>query len=244
MSEDGLIPGGVSVVVPVYNELPNLEKLVDEIRSALSGLDRWYEILLVDDGSRDGSVDKIRSLGKRHEEVRGLYFRANAGQTAALDAGIRAARGAVIVTLDADLQNDPADIPALLAKLNGHGAVVGCRVDRHDTWVRRVSSRIANRIRNRLSEEEIQDTGCSLKAFDTRALRSIRLYTGMHRFLPTLLRIEGYTVVEVPVRHRPRLAGESKYGIRNRAFRALIDLFAVRWMKRRHLKYEVVEDDQ
>ncbi len=234
---------GISVVVPAYNELPNLGRLVDRIQQSISGLESWYEIILVDDGSDDGSTEKIRELAREFQEVRGLHLRTNAGQTAALEAGIRASQGAVIVTIDADLQNDPADIPRLLEALNGHGAVVGYRTRRHDDWVKRMSSRVANRVRNWLSEESIQDTGCSLKAFRAESLRSIKFYNGMHRFLPTLLRIEGYSVVEVPVSHHPRIAGKSKYGVRNRVVRGLIDLFAVQWMKRRHLNYEVLEDD-
>jgi glycosyltransferase involved in cell wall biosynthesis len=234
---------GLSVVVPVYNELPNLERLVREIRESVGGLGCWYEVVLVDDGSDDGSPEKIRALALEFQEVRGLHLNANAGQTAALQAGFLAARGAAIVTMDADLQNDPADIPTLLEALNGHDAAAGYRAHRHDDWRRRISSSIANRVRNWLSEESIQDTGCSLKAFRAEALRSIKLYKGMHRFLPTLMRIDGYSVVEIPVRHHARMAGVSKYGIRNRVFRSLVDLFAVRWMKRRHLNYEVLEDE-
>jgi dolichol-phosphate mannosyltransferase len=236
-------PNSLSVIVPVYNELPNLDRLVSTIQTALEGLGFWYEIVLVDDGSDDGTPEKIRALASESRVVRGLHLKTNAGQTAALEAGFRASRGSLIVTMDADLQNDPADIPALLEAMNGHDAAVGYRELRHDKWQRRMSSRIANQIRNWLSNESIQDTGCSLKVFRSDVLNSLKLYDGMHRFLPTLLRIEGFSVVECPVRHHPRLAGISKYGIRNRAFRSLFDLFAVRWMKRRRLNYEVLEDE-
>jgi glycosyltransferase involved in cell wall biosynthesis len=175
--------------------------------------------------------------------VRGLLLKRNRGQTAAFDAGFKAARGRAIVTLDADLQNDPRDIPALLAELARHDAAVGYRSQREDDWLRRISSRLANAVRNRLSGDDIIDTGCSLKAFRTECLGDIKLFTGMHRFLPTLLRIEGRSVVQVPVNHRPRHAGTSKYGVWNRAFRALADLLAVRWMKKRRLDYEVVRDE-
>ncbi len=233
----------LSVVIPVYDERENLDPLVDEVSLALTSTGRSFEILLVDDGSGDGSGERIAELARSRPGVRGLHFRANRGQTAAFDAGFKAARGRVVVTLDADLQNDPRDIPALLAALEGHDAAVGYRRVRHDSWLRRVSSRIANAVRNRLSGDDIIDTGCSLKAFRRECLADIKLFTGMHRFLPTLLRIEGYRVVQVPVQHRERRAGRSKYGVWNRVFGAFIDLLVVRWMKRRRLGYEVVRHE-
>lgn len=233
----------LSIVVPVFDEKPNLEPLVAEIGEALVPTGRPYEILLVDDGSRDGSAETIADLARRMPEVRGLHFKANRGQTAAFDAGFRAARGRVVVTMDADRQNDPNDIPALLAAMAGHDAAIGYRRDRRDDFVRRASSRIANAIRNRLSGDDVIDTGCSLKAFRRECLASIKLYTGMHRFLPTLLKIEGFTVVQIPVNHRPRVAGRSKYGVWNRAVRSFVDLLAVRWMKKRRLGYEVIRHD-
>jgi glycosyltransferase involved in cell wall biosynthesis len=233
----------VSVVAPIYNEADNLEPLVDELLSVLRPLSRPFEIVLVDDGSRDGSAEKIAALAHRDPEVRGLHFRANRGQTAAFDAGFKHARGAVVVTIDADLQNDPRDIPALLKALEGHDAAVGYRAERRDDLIRRLSSKFANAVRNRISGDDIIDTGCSLKAFRADALRPIKLYTGMHRFLPTLIRIEGGRVAQIPVGHRPRLAGTSKYGVWNRVFRSFVDLLAVRWMKQRRLGYEVDRHD-
>ncbi len=230
----------VSAIVPVYDERDNLEPLVDELSEVLHPLGVEFEILLVDDGSGDGSAEKIAELARSRPEVRGLHFRENRGQTAAFDAGFKAARGNVVVTLDADLQNDPRDIPRLLEALRGHDAAVGFRSARHDSWLRRISSRIANSVRNRLSGDDIIDTGCSLKAFRRDAVVGIKLHTGMHRFLPTLVRMEGGSVVQVPVNHRPRRAGRSKYGVWNRVFRAFEDLLAVRWMKKRRLDYEVV----
>jgi dolichol-phosphate mannosyltransferase len=239
VSEAG-VPPELSLVVPVFNERDNLVPLLDEIAAALrpAGID--YEVLLVDDGSTDGSGEIIASLARERAEVRGLHFRANRGQTAAFDAGFKAARGRVVATLDADLQNDPADIPALLRALDGNDAVVGYRHKRRDTWVRRVSSRIGNGVRNRLSGDDIIDTGCSLKAFRRECLADVKLFTGMHRFLPTLLRMEGRRVVQVPVNHRERHAGQSKYGVLNRVFRSFVDLLAVRWMMKRRLGYEVI----
>ena len=233
----------LSLIVPVYDERDNLEPLVDELLGVLGKMGKTYEILLVDDGSRDGSSEKIAHLARSVPGVRGLHLKVNRGQTAAFDAGFKAARGRILVTIDADLQYDPHDIPALLGALPGHAAAVGYRRERRDTWLRGVSSSIANEVRNRLSGDEIIDTGCSLKAFRREALAGIKLYTGMHRFLPTLVRMEGLRVVEVPVGHRPRLAGRSKYGISNRLLRSFIDLLAVRWMKKRRLDYEVVRHE-
>ncbi len=232
----------LSLVVPVYNERDNLAILHAEITTALAGHGQAFEILFVDDGSTDGSDAEIRRLRVTDPRVRLVALARNSGQSAAMDAGFRRARGPVVVTLDADLQNDPADIPRLLEALEGWDAVVGRRVRRHDTFARRASSRIANAIRNRLSDENIADTGCSLKAFRREALDRVVLFEGMHRFLPTLLRIEGCRVREVPVGHRPRVRGASKYRIANRLVPAFADLLAVRWMKRRKLRYEVKDD--
>jgi glycosyltransferase involved in cell wall biosynthesis len=230
----------LSLVVPVYNERENLAPLVAEIAGAI-GAGASYEIVAVDDGSTDGSLAELQRLKAAHPQIHIVAFARNAGQTAAFAAGFRAARGGVIVTLDADLQNDPADIPALVAALETGGttAVAGFRVGRRDTAWRRLQSRIANGVRNYLNGETIRDTGCSLKAFRADALRAIPLYGGMHRFLPTLIKMNGGTVSEVPVRHRPRRFGTTKYGMWNRVFRALADAFAVRWMQRRMLRYTI-----
>ena len=242
MSE-GSRPVDVSVVAPVFNERDNLEPLVHELLAVLRPSQYPFEIVLVDDGSQDGSAEAIGALAAANPEVRGVHFRANCGQTAAFDAGFKHARGAIVVTIDADLQNDPRDIPALLRALEGHDAAVGFRAERRDGMLRRFSSRLANAVRNRLSGDDIIDTGCSLKAFRVDALREIKLWNGMHRFLPTLIRLEGRSVVQVPVNHRPRLTGTSKYGVWNRVFRSSTDLLAVRWMKSRRLGYEVVRRD-
>jgi len=233
----------ISIVAPVYNEVENVGPLVDELLKTLAPMGRSYELVLVDDGSTDGSAEAIARLASAHAEVRGLHLKQNRGQTAAFDAGIKGARGDIVVTIDADLQNDPADIPKLVAALDGHDAAIGYRAIREDTLVRRVSSKIANAVRNRLSGDDVIDTGCSLKAFRAKRLREVKLFTGMHRFLPTLVKIEGGTVVQLPVGHRPRRAGTSKYGVWNRVFRSFADLLAVRWMKKRRLDYEVVRHD-
>ena len=235
-------PIEVSLVIPVYNERENLAPLVDEIAAALTG--RRYEIVAVDDGSTDGSLETLKLLKRAHPPLHIVAFAAHAGQTAAFAAGFRSARGSVIVTLDADGQNDPADIPALLDELarSDAAAVAGYRATRQDTAWKRLQSRIANGVRNRLNHETIRDTGCSLKAFRADAVRDLPLFTGMHRFLPTLVKMRGGAVAEVPVRHRPRRFGTTKYGMWNRAFRSLADALAVRWMQRRVLRYRVTED--
>ena len=232
----------LSIVVPVYNERDNLAPLHAEVEAAMRGLGRPWEILFVDDGSTDGGDGVLRELRAEHPEVRVVTLARNAGQTAAMDAGFRRARGDVVVTLDADLQNDPADIPRVLRDLVGVDAVVGVRHRRRDSLVRRISSRVANFVRNRLSDERIQDTGCSLKAYRREALGRLVLYDGMHRFLPTLLKMEGFRVRETAVGHRARRHGASKYGIRNRLLPSFQDLLAVRWMKRRKLRYEVKDE--
>jgi glycosyltransferase involved in cell wall biosynthesis len=237
-------PIDLSVVIPVYNEEANLPILWGELRQVLDRLGVPAEVVFVDDGSRDRSADVIRDLREQDARVRLVRLKANAGETAATDAGFKAARGRRIVSMDADLQNDPADIPGLIAHLDRWDCVTGWRVDRAagDDWIRRLSSRIANRVRNAVSDETIQDSGCTFRAFRRDCLRGLVLYRGLHRFLPTLLRMRGYRVLEVPVRHRPRRFGQSKYGVLNRASVASVDLLVVRWMKQRMLHYDVVED--
>jgi len=230
----------LSLVAPAYEEEENLEKLYERVREVFGDRLRW-ELVLVDDGSRDRSPELIRRLAAADPRVVGAMFARNCGQTAATAAGIQLARGRVIATIDADLQNDPGDLPAMLALLPGHDAVVGYRVKRRDNFVRRASSRIANGIRNRISGDRIRDTGCSLKVFQAEAIQSIPLFEGMHRFLPTLLRYHGFSVIEHPVGHGPRVAGRSKYGVANRAWRAFKDLIAVRWMRGRRLLLPIRE---
>jgi glycosyltransferase involved in cell wall biosynthesis len=233
----------LSVVVPVYNEADSLPVLWPELREVLDPLGLAFEVIFVDDGSQDGTADIVRRLCAEDRRVRLLRFRANAGETAATAAGLRAARGRHVVTMDGDLQCDPRDIPMLLGHLRQWDAVTGWRVNRAagDSWIRRASSRVANRVRNALSAERIQDSGCTFRAFRRECLADLTLYTGFHRFIPTLLRMEGYRVLEAPVNHRPRRFGQSKYGIGNRAVRAFVDLLVVRWMKRRRLRYDVAE---
>jgi len=234
----------ISIVAPCHNERENLGPLTDAVRAALEPLGRSHEIVLVDDCSSDDSWETIRRLGALDPRVRGLRFAENRGQSAALWAGIKAARGAIIVTLDADLQNPPAEIPRFLAALDGADCVCGSRVaarDRGDGWVRRVSSKIANAVRNRVSDETISDAGCCFRAFRRECVSEVKFFRGAHRFLPTLIRMEGFAVREIPIGHAPRRAGRSHYGVGNRLFSASIDLLAVRWMKKRFIRYAVAD---
>lgn len=226
-------------MVPVFEERDNLEPLHRELDAALAEVRGGVEFVYVDDGSRDGSAEALAALAKRDERVRVLRFVENRGQTAAFDAGFRAARGEVVATLDADLQNDPADLPRLLAALDRADVVNGVRVGRRDGLVRKLSSRIGNGFRNWLTHETVTDVGCSLRVMRASFLRRVKLHRGMHRFLPTLLRMEGARVIELPVSHRPRRHGRSKYGIANRVFVGLADVFAVRWMQSRRLDYRL-----
>jgi len=234
----------LSIVIPVYDEEANLPLLWEELRGVLDGLGLAFEVVFVDDGSRDRSAEIVRGFREADPRVRLVRLKANAGETAATDAGFKAVRGAWVVVMDADLQNDPRDIPRLLAHLDRWDAATGWRVKRGegDGWLRRLSASIANRVRNRLSDETVQDSGCTFRAFRRECLRDLVLYRGFHRFIPTLLKMRGYRVIEVPVNHRPRRFGRSKYGVWNRAFVAFADLLVVRWMKSRRLRYEVAED--
>ena len=234
----------LSVVFPVYNEEENIPLLLREIAAALEGKNLTYEIVAVDDGSTDRSLEVLRASRGEHPTLRVLALEKNSGQTAALDAAWHAARGRLVVSLDADLQNDPADIPAMIENLERSGSdmVIGVRVNRRDTWSRRMQSRIGNGVRNWITGDRITDTGCSLKLVRREAIDRVRLFTGMHRFLPTLVRYAGYKVTEMPVNHRSRRFGQSKYGAMNRAFRGLADCFAVRWMGKRMLRYRVREE--
>jgi dolichol-phosphate mannosyltransferase len=234
----------LSVVFPVYNEEENVPILLDEIARALDGKGWTYEMVAIDDGSADRSLEVLRSLKAKYPTLRVIRFEKNSGQTAALDAGWRGAQGRFVVSLDADLQNDPADIPKMMKELERTGAdmVIGVRVNRKDTWSRRMQSKIGNSVRNWITGDRITDTGCSLKLAKREAIEPVRLFTGMHRFLPTLVRYAGFKVVEMPVNHRARQFGVSKYGAMNRAFKGFADCLAVRWMSSRNLNYKIREE--
>jgi dolichol-phosphate mannosyltransferase len=226
----------VSVVVPLYNEEENVPLLQAELAAALAGVS--HEIIFIDDGSTDRTLAHLMSA----RDVRILRFERNAGQSAALYAGANAARGAVVVLIDGDLQNDPADIPRLLAEIDrGADLVCGYRAQRKDTLVKRLTSRIANFVRSRFTKDGVRDTGCTLKAMRRECVRTLVPFKGMHRFIPALVKGAGYRLVEIPVNHRARRFGQSKYGLGNRAIRATVDMFGVRWLLSRQLRYKVWE---
>ena len=226
----------VSVVVPLFNEEQSVAMLQRELADALTGLD--YEIIFVDDGSRDETVARI-AVDPR---TRVLRFEKNAGQSAAIFAGLQAVRSEVAVLIDGDLQNDPADIPLLLAEISrGADLVCGYRAQRKDTLLKRITSRVANFVRSRFTRDGVRDTGCTLKAMRRDCISALVPFKGMHRFIPALVKGAGYRLVEVPVNHRPRRFGQSKYGLGNRALRATIDMFGVRWLLSRRLHYKLRE---
>jgi dolichol-phosphate mannosyltransferase len=235
-------PPELSIVFPVHNEAESLPVLWGEVAEFLARIGRPAEVIFVDDGSTDSTADVIRGLVGHDGRVRLLRFAARAGLTAAFLAGLRAARGATVATMDSDLQNDPRDLEVLLAHLGPADAAIGTRQVRHDSWLKRVSSRIANAVRNNLTGDHVADSACSLRVMRRECVDAIPSYDGMHRFVPTLLRTAGYRVVEVPVHHRPRRFGQSKFGVRNRALRAFVDLLVVVWMMRRRLRYRVCEE--
>lgn len=240
--EPAASPVSLSLVVPVKDERENLRPLVEEVRLEMDLLGSSYELIFVDDGSTDGSTELIRRLAEDDPRIRMVILDENHGQSAAFHAGFERAQGEVVVTLDADLQNDPHDIGSLLEALARCDLAIGVRTRRSDSWLRRVSSRIANAARSVVTGDRIQDIGCSLKAFRSPLLTEIPAFSGMHRFYPTLARMHGFRVVEVPVTHRPRRAGRSKYGIANRIGVTIVDLLAVRWMASRRFRYRVVEE--
>ena len=231
----------ISVVVPVFNEEGNLPVLIPTLVEVLKGLGRSYEMIFVDDGSSDGSRRVLREMASQYPFIRVLRLKENCGLSTALVAGMREARGKKIVTLDSDLQNDPADIPRLLEYLDRYDMATGWRQKREDSWLKKISSKIGNSVRNRVSGEDIHDSACTLRAFKKECIQEIPVFNGMHRFLSTLVKMGGYRIIEVPVSHHPRKFGNSKYNIRNRMVRSFIDLLAVRWMKRRTLHYEIEE---
>jgi glycosyltransferase involved in cell wall biosynthesis len=232
----------LTVLLPVFNEAPNLPLLWPELIGLLEAHWHHVEVIFVDDASTDGSTEWLRQLARQDTRVRHVRFARHAGLTAALDAGYRRARSPIVVTMDSDLQSDPADIPRLVAALHDADAATGWRVHRHDTWLRRISSRVANFVRNRMTRETVRDSACTLRAIRRVCTAALPPYDGLHRFVPTLLRIAGHRVVEVPVTHRPRRFGKSKFGVRNRAGRAFRDLLFVRWMQHSVLRYAIEPD--
>ncbi len=232
----------ISVLLPAYNEEDCIETVVRETAGVLRGMGRLFELLVVDDGSTDGTPVRLQALRPEFPELRILRLARNSGQSAALGAAFRAARCNVFVTLDADGQNDPADIPALVGRLDSCDVCCGYRASRQDTWSKRFGSRLANAVRNRALGEKIRDTGCTLKAFRAEWARPLPMqFRGMHRFLPALMAMAGARIEEIPVNHRPRAAGNSKYTNWGRLKETLWDLWAVRWMQKRHRSVQAKE---
>jgi dolichol-phosphate mannosyltransferase len=231
----------LSVVVPIFDEEANVEPLVREVGAALAGID--YELLLIDDGSRDGSAAVASRLMAGEPRLRVLRHDRNYGMSAAYLTGFRAARAEIVATLDGDLQNDPADLPRLLAELDrGNDLVCGIRQRRRDTWVKRASSRLANRVRSAVLGDGVVDTGCSLKVYRARFLRDLPAFRGLHRFLPALAMMQGARIAQVPVNHRPRRSGKSKFGIGNRLGVGIADLLGVLWLQRRRAEAAGIEE--
>lgn len=235
----------ISVVIPIKDERDNLaplnERLTKVLASRAESQSAPFEILYVDDGSTDGSSELLDGLARNAPAVRVLHFDRNYGQSAAFDAGFKQSGGALVVTMDGDLQNDPGDIETLLPFTQQYDLVCGWRTTRHDNLVRKVSSRIANAVRSAVTGDRVHDTGCSLKIFRRAVVDRLQLFNGMHRFFPALALLHGFTVTEVPVRHYPRAHGVSKYGVGNRLFKGIYDLIAVRWMLSRVLRYKFRE---
>lgn len=230
------MPADISIVVPVFNEADNVLPLAREVAAAMERQARPFELVFVDDASTDDTWERIQEACRLDPHVRGLKHARNAGQSAALWTGIQATHTPIIATLDGDLQNDPADIPALLKELEKCDFVCGARTKRQDTWLRRVSSRVARRARKLALKADFRDTGCAMRVFKRSALEGVFPFNGWHRFLPILVHGAGARTLEVPVNHRPRVAGVSKYGMWNRLGRGIYDLIGVGWYQKRRIR--------
>lgn len=228
-----------SVVIPLKNEESNIVDLINELEPVMNSLDQPWELICIDDGSTDSTLTILIDLLKSKPYLRIIIFKKNYGQSSAFDAGFKSAKGEFVITLDGDRQNDPADIPRLIEAMEESDLVCGYRVNRKDPLIKRITSSIANPIRSWICDDGVHDTGCSLKVYRAACLRQIKMYNGMHRFLPALFKIEGLRIKEVPVNHRERIKGQSKYSFFNRSFNTISDLWAVAWMKKRQLRYKI-----
>jgi dolichol-phosphate mannosyltransferase len=233
----------LSLVIPAYNEEENVPTLLGRVESSLAPMGKPFEVLIIDDGSTDRTPQLLAEGMQKYPWLRVLRMTKNTGQSAGFEAGFAAARGELIATIDADLQNDPEEIPRLIPLLDEHKVdmITGWRKDRQDTPFRKWQSRQANRIRNWITQETVNDSASSLKVYRAHAIKGLRLFRGAHRYFPTLVKMRGYKVYETPVKHSQRFAGTAKYGFGNRAFVGIFDLFGVRWMKKRYLRYEAIE---
>lgn len=232
----------ISIVVPIRNESENVPALVEDLQKVLKPRAQCFEILFIDDGSTDSSYAVIQELKRLHPEIRVIKFERNYGKTAALQAGFERALGEVLIIMDGDRQNDPVDIPGFLEKIKDYDIVCGYRARRLDSKWRLIQSRIANRIRNAFTHDGVRDSGCGYQALRRECLKKIKLYGGMHRFLPCLFQMEGFTFAQIPVLHHPRVAGVSNYPFWQRLRRATLDLLAVRWMLYRRIAYKISEE--
>lgn len=228
-----------SVVIPLKNEEGNVVQLIEELEPVMRSLEEPWELICIDDGSTDRTLTLLESMAKDKDYLRVLAFDRNYGQSSAFDAGFKHARGEFVITLDGDRQNDPADIPQLVELAKECDLVCGIRKKRNDTWFKRFISYWANQVRSRACQDGVSDTGCSLKVYRTECLKSIKMFHGMHRFLPALFTIEGFRLKQIPVNHRERTVGTTKYNIFNRSFNTISDLFAVMWMRKRRLQYKL-----
>ncbi len=226
-----------SVVIPLKNEEGNIADLVEELEPVMNGLGKPWELICIDDGSTDGTGAILEELKKRKPWLNVITFAKNYGQSSAFTAGFKRARGEFVITLDGDRQNDPADIPKLISAIADSDLVCGFRASRRDSWVKKITSFIANHVRKRVCQDGVQDTGCSLKIYRAKALKEIKMFQGMHRFLPALFQNEGFRVSEVVVNHRERTKGTTKYSFLNRSFNTVADMLAVRWMRKRRINY-------
>ncbi|MBO9131210.1 glycosyltransferase family 2 protein [Bacillus sp. 165] len=229
----------LSVVVPVYNEKDNLRNLHTAITEALDGRIEDFEIIIVNDGSTDGGDVQLDRMSELDSRLKVIHFENNCGQTAAIYAGLRRAKGRYIALIDGDLQTDPNDILKLMHYMNEYDFVNGMRVKRQDTGLRKVSSKVGNGVRNWITGDDIRDTGCPMKLLKREVAQSFVLYEGFHRFLPTLARMNGFNVTEVAVHHKEREFGVSKYGVLNRAFVGLMDAITIGWLRKRMVRYKV-----
>lgn len=234
----------VSIIVPLKDEAENVEHLAEEVTSAMDGKAYEWECIWVDDGSSDGTLALLERLAHTDSRHRFLSFERNSGQSAALHAGFEKARGEILATIDGDGQNDPRDIPGLVEMIRSGETDManGYRAMRHDDWLRRISSRTANALRNKVTGKTVRDTGCSTRAMKRQCVAHLPLFSGMHRFLPTLVALGGWRIAETAVNHRPRLRGESKYGVHNRLWIGLVDLFGVLWLKKRKFSYRICKE--
>jgi len=231
-----------SIIIPLKDEEGNIHELIHEIEPVMHSQPESWELICIDDGSKDQTPAILKELKKTKHYLRVVVFAKNFGQSSAFDAGFKTAKGEFIITLDGDRQNDPQDIPKLIAACQNHDIVCGIRLKRKDVFLKKIISFFANKIRKYVCQDGIDDTGCSLKIYRKACLQNLKLYQGMHRFLPALFQIEGYRVGQIPVNHRERISGKTKYNLFNRSFNTIADMLAVRWMRLRKLDYIIEKE--